>query len=91
MSIPWPISLTDEQLSAIYAASVPLAPHQRSPFLADCATALAQLPEIGDGAVHRIVMVVQRKYFDPPQFATDNGGKYDGKYNRLPRRARSPA
>jgi hypothetical protein len=27
---------------------------------------LARLPDIGDGAVHRVVMQVERQYFDAP-------------------------
>jgi hypothetical protein len=34
--------------------------------LAAVARELAGLPEIGDGIVHRVVMVVQQKFFDPP-------------------------
>ena len=61
-----PIHLSDDQMSAVWAASHPLAPSVRSAFLADVARELAALPAIGDGAVHRIVTLVQRKYFDPP-------------------------
>jgi hypothetical protein len=34
---------------------------------------LAALLEIGDGALHRVVMAAQRVYFDPPQLG---GGRY---------------
>ena len=39
---------------------------------------LARLPDIGDGSLHRIIMTVQRKHFDPPrEVAGFNGaGKY---------------
>jgi hypothetical protein len=84
-----PIALSDEQMSAIWAAAMPLDVKVRGRFLEDVAGELAQLPEVGDGAVHRVVMEVQKKFFDPPTFATDNGGKYDGRFNRVPRRARS--
>jgi hypothetical protein len=76
------IHLSDEQMSALLAASFPLHANQRSKFLAACARELAQLPEIGDGAVHRVVMEVQKKFFDPPSFATDNGVS---KYSRRAR------
>jgi hypothetical protein len=83
-----PICLTDAQMSAVFAASHPLPPNRRGPFLEACAHALARLPMIGDGDVHRVVMAVQRKYFDPPAFGSDSGGKYNGKFNRVARRAR---
>jgi hypothetical protein len=69
----------------VLAASHPLPPDRRSAFLEACARELANLPMLGDGAVHRVVSAVQARFFDPPEFATDNGGKY----NRLHRRARS--
>jgi hypothetical protein len=62
-----PIRLTDEQMSALLAASYPLPPDSRSAFLEACARELAALPIVGDGAVHRIVMQVQKLYFDPPE------------------------
>ena len=61
-----PIRLSDQQMDAIFAAAHPLAPHVRGPFLEACARALAGLPEVGDGIVHRVIMNVQRKFFDPP-------------------------
>ena len=85
-----PLHLTDEQMNAVLAAAHPLPPAARGPFLEDVARELSRHPTLGDGLLHRTIMVVQRRHFDPPEFATDNGGKYDGKYNRLPRRARAP-
>jgi hypothetical protein len=67
MPVPEPLRLSDAQLNAILAASHPLQPHRRGAFLEACAHALAQLPELGDGAVHRVVMAVQRRFFDPPE------------------------
>jgi hypothetical protein len=61
-----PVRLSDEAMVAILAASHPLPPDRRSAFLEDVARELACLPEVGDGACHRVVMMVQRKYFDPP-------------------------
>jgi hypothetical protein len=69
-----PLCLTDEQMSALFAAAHPLPPDSRSAFLEHCARELANLPAIGDGAVHRTVMQVQRIYFDPPHLGTY--GKY---------------
>jgi hypothetical protein len=48
-----PIRLSDDQVNAIFAASYPLRPNQRSQFLEACAQELARLPDIGDGAVYR--------------------------------------
>jgi hypothetical protein len=61
-----PIHLSDEQMSALLAASHPLPPDSRSAFLEHCARELARLPMVGDGALHRVVMQVQREYFRPP-------------------------
>jgi hypothetical protein len=71
-----PVRLTDEQMSAVLAASHPLPRHARSAFLAACAQELAQLPELGDGAVHRTIMKVQREFFDPPQLDRGVASKY---------------
>jgi hypothetical protein len=65
-----PVALTDEQMSALLAAAHPLPARSRLAFLEQCARELAQLPEVGNGAVHRVVMKVQRQYFDPPDLAT---------------------
>jgi hypothetical protein len=61
-----PIALSDEQMSAVLAASHPLPADRRNDFLADCARELARLPVVGDGVLHRIIMQVQRRHFDPP-------------------------
>jgi hypothetical protein len=45
-----------------------------------CARELAQLPEVGDGAVHRTIMRVQRLYFDLPDL--NRGAAGIGKYAR---------
>jgi hypothetical protein len=67
--MPQPIALTDEEMSAILAASHPLSPDARGPFLEACARELSALPMVGDGAVHRVIMQVQRQHFDPPDLA----------------------
>jgi hypothetical protein len=86
MPITSPIRLSDAQMDAVLAASFPLLPNRRSAFLEACARELANLPEgIGDGSVHRVVTVVQRKYFDPPQF--ESGDHAPTKYSRVIKRA----
>jgi hypothetical protein len=65
--MPRPVALSDEQMSAIWAAAHPLPPDRRPAFLEAVAVELAQAPIVGDGLLHRIVMRVQRAYFDPPE------------------------
>jgi hypothetical protein len=74
------INLSDAQMSALLVASYPLPPQSRSAFLEACARELAQLPEVGDGAVHRTIMRVQRLYFDLPDL--NRGAAGIGKYAR---------
>jgi hypothetical protein len=63
---PPPIALSEPQMCALLAASYPLPPRSRGPFLEACARELANLPELGDGALHRLIVRVQKMYFDPP-------------------------
>jgi hypothetical protein len=69
-------------MSAVLAASHPLPPASRSAFLADVAVALSRLPELGDGVVHRVIMDVQRRYFDSPLESHHGHVKGVGKYAR---------
>jgi hypothetical protein len=71
-----PLRLTDAELTAILNACRPLQPRDRDQFLKDIATELASLPMLGDGAVHRAIVSVQRRHFDPPDLRTAVG-KYD--------------
>jgi hypothetical protein len=85
-----PIALTDDQMSALLAAAHPLPADSRSAFLEQCARELAHVPMVGDGALHRIIMAVQRQYFDPPdlsrghapRWARRGGGIRDSADNR---------
>jgi hypothetical protein len=61
-----PIRLTDSELDAVLNAARPLPPRDRDQFLKDIAAELAALPMLGDGAVHRAIVTVQRRHFDPP-------------------------
>jgi hypothetical protein len=61
-----PIALSEAQMCALLAASHPLPPTARSAFLEACAKEIANLPELGDGALHRTIVRIQREYFDPP-------------------------
>ena len=77
-----PLALTDAQMSAIWAASHPIAPDRRVDFLTDVVRELAALPMVGDGVLHRIVTAVQRKYFDPPLESHHGRSHGVGKYAR---------
>jgi hypothetical protein len=77
-----PIALTDAQLNTIIAASTPLPPDLRSAFLETCAREISALPMIGDGSLHRLVMVVQRRYFRPPLETEEHGRRGVSKYAR---------
>lgn len=74
-----PIQLSDQQMDAIFAASHPLPPDRRSDFLAAVARELATLPLVGDGAVHRIIMDVQRRYFDPPDLSHEHASRWSSR------------
>jgi hypothetical protein len=71
-----PLRLTDSEFTAIINAARPLQPRDRDQFLKDIATELASLPMLGDGAVHRAIVTVQRRHFDPPDLRVAVG-KYD--------------
>jgi hypothetical protein len=73
-----PIALSDAQMSGLLAASYPLPPDSRAAFLEACARELARLPVVGDGALHRVIMAVQRAHFDPPDLSM--GVKRSSKY-----------
>jgi hypothetical protein len=61
-----PIALSEAQMCALLAASYPLPPTARAAFLEACAKEIAAMPELGDGILHRMIMRVQKLYFDPP-------------------------
>jgi hypothetical protein len=67
------VHLSDQQLDCVLAAAHPLPPDRRSAFLADVARTLASERLIGDGLLHRVIMHVQRQYFDPPDLTRSNG------------------
>jgi hypothetical protein len=59
-------ALTDQQLSAVYAAAQPLDVAGRAAFLQAVAVALSNRPDPGDGDVHRAAREAQRRFFAPP-------------------------
>lgn len=66
-------SLSPDQVDAILQAAAPLAPYDHAAFLEDVSVVLADLGEVGDGTLHRIVRDVQRKHFDPPDLSRRTG------------------
>jgi hypothetical protein len=70
-----PIHLSDSQLEQILRAAAPLAPNDRSLFLADVAAALRK-QALGDGVVFRVIREVQERYFRPPELSPGGSGKY---------------
>ena len=60
------IALSEAQMLALLAASHPLPAPARPAFLEACAKEIAAMPELGDGALHRTIVRVQRMFFDPP-------------------------
>jgi hypothetical protein len=61
-----PIVLSEAQMLALLAASHPLPRDCRGAFLEACAKEIAALPELGDGALHRTIVRVQKAFYDPP-------------------------
>jgi hypothetical protein len=70
-----PLHLSDSQLEQILRAAAPLAPNDRSAFLADVATALHGTA-LGDGVVFRVIREIQERYFRPPELGPGGLGKY---------------
>jgi len=66
-----PISLTDSELQAVMDAAKPLQPRDRDRFLRAVAQAIAALPEVGPGSVHRAINATFRMHFDPPDLRVD--------------------
>jgi hypothetical protein len=71
-----PISLTDDELTAIMDAARPLQPRDRDRFLRQIAEAIVAMPVRGPGAIHRAIRSVWREHFDAPDLRTGTG-KYD--------------
>lgn len=79
-----PISLTDDEMTAILAASQPLEPDDRVPFLEAVVAAVARLAVRGPGSTFRIIRETQRAHFHPPLEAAGSGAGSPGvsKYSR---------
>ena len=66
-----PIALSDDELEAVMNAARPLSPLGRDRFLKAVAQAIAALPEVGPGSVHRAIASVWRQHYDPPDLRLD--------------------
>jgi hypothetical protein len=78
-----PIAVSDSQLVAIFTAARPLARGDVEGFLEAVAEQLRGRAIVGDGDVHRAVMVAQKLFFVPP---TDSHRHMTGKYDRVEHR-----
>ena len=68
--MPTPLQLSDTEMAALMDLAAPIDQRQRDQFLHEVAAELEvkrQAGEIGEGSVHRVGRVVQRKYFAPPE------------------------
>ena len=74
-----PIRLSDDQMPAVLAASTPLPPDLRAAFLETCAREISALPMVGDGALHRVIMQVQRQYFDAPDLSDRHAPRWSSR------------
>jgi hypothetical protein len=66
---PMPLQLNDEEMSVLMSLAGPIDQQRRPQFLQEVAAELEakrQAREVGEGLVHRVGRVVQRKYWDPP-------------------------
>ena len=66
-----PLQLTDDEMSMLRRLAEPLDQQRRTQFLQEVAAELEaqrQVGEIGEGSVHRVARMLQRKFFDPPEF-----------------------
>jgi hypothetical protein len=75
------IKLKDEELDAVFRAAQPLRVEDRDAFLQAVADEIQRYNgDIGPGAVFKICRETQRRFFDPPSFATGAGNSNWAKY-----------
>jgi hypothetical protein len=67
-----PIALSDDELQAVMDAARPLQPRDRDRFLKAVAQAIAELPEVGPGSVHRAIASVWRQHYDVPDLRAES-------------------
>jgi hypothetical protein len=59
------LPLSDDEISAIYAAAAPIPVEDRGPFLEAIAAALSAESAIGPGALHRLIRELQPRFLQP--------------------------
>jgi len=64
-----PVSLSDDELSAIMRACDPLPPDRRGAFVQEVARMLGACGEIGPGSVFRVIRDVQKQFFVAPDLS----------------------
>jgi hypothetical protein len=79
---PRPISLSDNQLTAVMHAAAPLQPYEREAFLVAVATMFGGREAIGDGELGRAIRGLQRQYFKPPS-ETETGQRAPQQLRKL--------
>ena len=73
-----PLSLSDDEYSAVQAAAAPIHPLQRGDFLKALAAELERYPVIGPGVVHRCAAEIQRRYVIAPERETSSEPRHLG-------------
>ena len=73
-----PLSLSPAEMTILHALAAPIELQKRAEFLTKVAEALERAGGIGEGAVHRVARVVQRRYFDAPEFTTLTAARHVG-------------
>jgi hypothetical protein len=66
-----PLMLTDSDRDVVMNLALPIELTKRAAFLEAVAAALADVPQPGPGAVHRVARVIQRQFFVPPALSAD--------------------
>jgi hypothetical protein len=59
-------TLTADDISKIEAAAATIAPNHRAQFRAEAVAALAAVPVMGPGVLHRIIADAQSRHYVPP-------------------------
>jgi hypothetical protein len=68
-----PVSLSDEQLSAVMRACEPLQPTERIELLTRLADRLRTVPEVGDGELFRLLRGLVHQTWRPPEVPRETG------------------
>ena len=68
--------LSSDQVEAVLRAARPLAPADHAAFLEEVSAAIADLPVVGDGVVHRVIRDVQRRHWRAPDLRETSMAPY---------------